>query len=133
MIGLVFSLWQMPHAYAIALYRRREYAAAGIPLMPALQEMPAGKQVIIVYILIFAVAALMPTFGGYTGYGYLAVTAAMSLIWLTLALAGPGRIGERLWAKQLFVFSLVTIAVLSVMMATDVTVASQGGVASALG
>ena len=43
---------------------------------------------------------------------------------LAMALAGFKKSDERIWTKKLFVFSILTIAVLSVMMATDVTVSA---------
>jgi heme o synthase len=115
----IFTLWQMPHCYAIAIYRFKDYAAAGIPVLPVHRGMPTAKKHIVAYILAFTAAALMLTVGGYAGYGYLAVAAAMSLSWLWMALAGFKRSDERLWAKKLFIFSIVTIAALSVMMAID--------------
>ena len=115
----IFTLWQMPHCYAIAIYRFKDYAAAGIPVLPVHRGMPATKKHIVAYILAFTAAALMLTVGGYTGYGYLAVAVAMSLSWLWMALAGFKRSDERVWAKKLFVFSILTIAVMSVMMAID--------------
>jgi len=118
----IFTLWQMPHCYAIAIYRFKDYAAAGIPVLPVHRGMPTTKKHIVAYILAFTAAALMLTVGGYAGYGYLAVAAAMSLSWLWMALTGFKRCDERVWAKKLFIFSIVTIAVLSVMMAADFTV-----------
>jgi protoheme IX farnesyltransferase len=118
----IFTLWQMPHCYAIAIYRFKDYAAAGIPVLPIHHGMTATKKHIVAYILAFTAAALMLTVGGYAGYGYLAVAAAMSLSWLWMALTGFKRCDERVWAKKLFIFSIVTIAVLSVMMAADFTV-----------
>lgn len=120
----IFSLWQMPHCYAIAIYRFKDYTAAGIPVLPVHLGMPATKRHIVSYILAFTVATLMLTVGGYTGYIYLAVAAAMGLSWLSMALAGFKKSDERIWAKKLFVFSILTIAVLSVMMATDFTVSA---------
>jgi protoheme IX farnesyltransferase len=118
----IFTLWQMPHCYAIAIYRFKDYAAAGIPVLPIHHGTAAAKKHIVAYILAFTAAALMLTVGGYAGYGYLAVAAAMSLSWLWMALAGFKKSDERVWAKKLFIFSIVTIAVLSVMMAADFTV-----------
>lgn len=116
MVGVIFALWQMPHAYAITVYRHEQYAAAGIPVLPVRQGVPTAKRHIIVYILMFMAAGLMFTFGEDTGYRYLAATAAvMGLSWLVIAVAGA-RKDARLWARQLFIFSLLTVAVLSLFM-----------------
>lgn len=119
---VIFSLWQMPHCYAIAIFRADDYAAAKIPVLPAKQGMLAVKRHILGYILAFIAATLMPTFGGYTGYSYLAVAAALGLYWLYLSWSGYKTSNERLWAKKLFVFSILNIFVLSVMMSIDAVV-----------
>ena len=67
-------------------------------------------------------ATLMPTLGGYTGYIYLAVAAALDLAWLYLAWSGYQTSDDRIWAKKLFISSILTITVLSVMMSVDVKV-----------
>ena len=118
----IFSLWQMPHSYAIAIFRYKDYAAAAIPVLPVKQGTPAAKKHIFGYILAFMAATLMPTLGGYTGYIYLAVAAALDLAWLYLAWSGYQTSDDRIWAKKLFISSILTITVLSVMMSVDVTV-----------
>jgi heme o synthase len=118
----IFTLWQMPHCYAIAIYRFKDYDAAGIPVLPAHQGMPAAKKHIVVYILAFMAATMMLTFGGYTGYTYLAVAVGTGLSWLLMAFSGFKASDDRVWAKRLFVFSILTIGILSVMMAIDFTV-----------
>jgi len=69
----IFSLWQMPHCYAIAIFRFDDYAAADIPVLPVKQGTTSAKKHIVGYILAFMAATLMLTFGGYAGYGMLAV------------------------------------------------------------
>jgi len=64
----------------------------------------------------------MLTFGGYTGYGYLGVSAATCLAWLYLAWSGLHTPDDRVWAKKLFVSSILTLAVLCIMMSVDFTV-----------
>jgi protoheme IX farnesyltransferase len=115
----IFCLWQMPHCYAIAIFRLQDYSAAAIPVLPVKRGIPAAKKRIIGYILAFTTASLMLTVGGYTGYGYLAVAAALGLSWLGMARAGYKTADARLWAKKLFAFSLAAITVLSVMMSID--------------
>jgi protoheme IX farnesyltransferase len=118
----VFSLWQIPHAHAIAIYRRDDFAAAAIPALPLKRGLPAARKHILVCIAGFMAAALMLTVGGYTGYRFLAVAAVLNLSWLTLAWRGDPAADERRWAKRLFVFSILSITALSVMMAVDFTV-----------
>jgi heme o synthase len=115
----IFSLWQIPHSYAIALYRFDDYAAASIPALPVQRGLPEVKTHIVGYIIAFLAAALMLTFRGYTGYGFLAVAAVMGSAWLVVALSGFRTADNRLWGKRLFVFSILTLFALSIMMSVD--------------
>jgi protoheme IX farnesyltransferase len=115
----IFSLWQMPHSYAIAIFRYKDYAAAAIPVLPVKRGMPTTKKHVVGYMLAFVAATMMLTFGGYTGYSYLAVAAAMGLCWLYMAWSGYKTSNDRVWAKKLFVSSILAITVLSVMMSID--------------
>jgi protoheme IX farnesyltransferase len=117
----IFSLWQMPHCYAIAIFRFDDYAAAAIPVLPVKQGTAAAKKHIVGYILAFMAATLMLTFGGYTGYSTFAVATVLGLSWLYLAWSGYKAFDERLWARRLFIFSILTIFILSVMISIDFT------------
>ncbi|MBA5599617.1 protoheme IX farnesyltransferase [Pectobacterium aroidearum] len=117
---LIFSLWQMPHSYAIAIFRFKDYQAANIPVLPVVKGISVAKNHITLYIVAFAVATLMLSLGGYAGYKYLIVAAAVSVWWLGMALSGyKNAIDDRVWARKLFVFSIVAITSLSVMMSVD--------------
>lgn len=117
----IFSLWQMPHSYAIAIYRFKDYQAANIPVLPVVKGIPAAKNHITLYILAFMVPTLMLFLGGYAGHKYLVVAAAVSVWWLGMALMGYKKpVDDSLWARRLFLFSIVTITCLSVMMSVDV-------------
>jgi protoheme IX farnesyltransferase len=117
----IFSLWQMPHCYAIAVFRLDDYTAAAIPVLPVKQGAVAAKKHIVGYILAFMAATLMLTVGGYTGYSTFAVATGLGLSWLYMAWSGYKTSDERLWAKKLFIFSILTIFILSVMMSIDFT------------
>ncbi|MBU9813117.1 heme o synthase [Rahnella sp. C60] len=116
---LIFSLWQMPHSYAIAIFRFKDYQAAGIPVLPVVKGISVAKHHIIVYILAFMIATLMLTLSGYAGYKYLIVAAAVSIWWLGMALKGYKTENDVLWARKLFGFSIITIMSLSFMMSVD--------------
>ncbi|OON37536.1 protoheme IX farnesyltransferase [Izhakiella australiensis] len=116
----IFSLWQMPHSYAIAIFRFKDYQAANIPVLPVVKGISVAKNHITLYILAFMVATLMLTLSGYAGYKYLVVAAAVSVWWLGMALSGYKTANDdRVWARKLFVFSIVAITSLSVMMSVD--------------
>ncbi|PWC21277.1 protoheme IX farnesyltransferase [Brenneria roseae subsp. roseae] len=117
---LIFSLWQMPHSYAIAIFRLKDYQAANIPVLPVVKGISVAKHHITLYILAFMIATLMLSLGGYAGYKYLVVAAAVSVWWLGMALSGYKNANDdRVWARKLFVFSIVAITSLSVMMSVD--------------
>jgi len=116
---LIFSLWQMPHSYAIAIFRLRDYQAAGIPVLPVLRGIRVTKDHMLGYIIAFSLAALMLTGTGYAGYGYLGVALLVSAIWLLLAVNGYRVSDDAVWARKLFFFSIIAISALSLMMSVD--------------
>ena len=118
---LIFTLWQMPHCYAFAVLRYDDYAAAEIPVLPVKRGMTAVRKLIYAYILAFTAAALMLTVAGYTGYSFFSVAAALGCCWMYLAWSGRKTSEDRIWAKNLFVFSILAIFILSAMMSIDAT------------
>ncbi|PIT44328.1 protoheme IX farnesyltransferase [Snodgrassella alvi] len=116
----IFSLWQMPHSYAIAIYRFKDYQAANIPVLPVVKGIAVAKHHITFYIIAFMFATLMLSIGGYAGYKYLVAAAAVSVWWLCMALSGyKAQNNDRIWARKLFVFSIIAITTLSIMMSVD--------------
>ncbi len=123
---LMFSLWQMPHSYAIAIFRFDDYAAANIPVLPVAEGMAKAKLHIVLYIAVFALVSVLLPLAGYTGIAFTAVTCATSFWWLAMALKGYRQdINLQSWARQVFGFSIITITALSVTMALDFQVAVQ--------
>lgn len=116
---LIFSLWQMPHSYAIAIFRFNDYQAANIPVLPVIKGISAAKRQIVLYIAAFVVATLMLTLSGYAGYSYFVVAALSGAYWLWMGVSGYKAADDRVWARKLFTFSIVTITMLSVMMSVD--------------
>jgi heme o synthase len=117
----IFSLWQIPHSYAITIYRFNDYAAASLPVMPVSHGIATTRKDMVVHIIAFTLAAQLLTICGYAGYAYSSVVALLSLYWLSVAWSGPNSLSERLWARKLYLISILTIVVLSVMMAVDYT------------
>ncbi|AKJ41102.1 heme o synthase [Pragia fontium] len=116
---VIFSLWQMPHSYAIAIFRYKDYLAASIPVLPVKRGISVTKNHITLYIIGFIIATLMLSISGYAGYSYLFVSAVVGIGWLVMALAGYTTSDNRIWARKLFIFSIIAITTLSIMMSVD--------------
>jgi protoheme IX farnesyltransferase len=123
----IFSLWQMAHAHAIAVLRFKDFAAAAVPSLAGKRGVPAAKKHIAGYILAFLAAALALSICGYTGFGFLAAACVIGLLWLLMALGGLKTDDDALWARKLYIFSIVGITILSVMMAIDCRVPHSFG------
>ncbi len=127
-ILLTFCLWQIPHSYAIAIYRFDDYVAANIPVFPIKQGVKAARKQMIGYISGFAVAALALSYFGYVGYWYALIIGGGSLYWLYLAKIGYQPDNEQAWARRVFVFSIVIIVAFSVLISVDFINHSQHAV-----
>jgi protoheme IX farnesyltransferase len=69
------------------------------------------------YIIAFAATALLIAFVAPLGYGYLAAVLVFSVLWLAYALRSPA--DEALWAKRVFLVSLVVLLGVSLAMSVD--------------
>ncbi len=116
---LIVTFWQMPHFYAIAMYRYDDYTRASIPVLPVAKGMFAAKIQSFLYIFAFIGAALSLTYFGYTGYNYLAVMSVLGAAWLYLALDGFITEDTTSWARKMFFFSLAIIMAFTVMTSFD--------------
>lgn len=117
---LILVAWQMPHFYAIAMFRRTDYAAAGIPVLAVVKGMFVSKIHIIIYMVLFAVSIFMLFAYGNAGYAFLIVMGILSLRWLWLGASGYKQsANDEKWARKIFGHSLLIILALSIMLALD--------------
>jgi heme o synthase len=112
---LAMTFWQMPHFYAIAIYRLKDYKAAKIPVMPAVRGIHTTKVQIMLYTVAFAIAALMLTIFGYTGVVYAVVMALLGVVWLWRGFRGFNIDDDAIWARKMFLFSLKVLLVFALM------------------
>jgi protoheme IX farnesyltransferase len=115
----ILVCWQMPHFYAIAIYRSKEYAAAGIPILPLKKDLRTTKIRMLIYIVAFILAAASLTITGHAGISYLVVMVLLGLIWLGRGLKGFKAPDDNRWARRLFGFSLIVILLFSVMISLN--------------
>lgn len=118
----IVVLWQMPHFFAIAIYRMDDYAAASIPVLPIEKGIYITKIHMLMYIIVFMMTALLLTALGYTGNFYAFTVLGLSVGWLGLCLNGFAVKNDKRWARGMFVFSLVVIMGLCVAIPFDIQI-----------
>jgi protoheme IX farnesyltransferase len=120
--GLLFIIlvsWQMPHFYAIALFRAKDYAAAEVPVLPVVAGALATKKQVLFYIFALAISSASLTLLGYTGYLYLGAMVLISFFWLLKGLTTFGLEDSARWGRQMFKFSLVVLLLWSLLLSAD--------------
>jgi protoheme IX farnesyltransferase len=117
LFAIVF-FWQPPHVWAIALYRRDDYAAAGIPMLPAVVGEETTRRRMVVYSVGLVVVTLLPGALGLLGPLYLAAAGALGAWFLW---SGIRLVRERsdAAARGVFRASLVYLALLYAAMLAD--------------
>lgn len=117
LLFLVVMFWQMPHFYAIAMFRLDDYKAAHIPVLPLTRGVYVTKVYSLLNVLAFTVSAALLSFFGYTSYSYLSVMLVLGVTWLWLCIDGFSCTNDRFWARRMFFFSLFIIMAFAVMIA----------------
>ena len=113
LLFLILSIWQMPHSYAIAIYRLDDYRKAKIPVLPVARGLMRTKIETLLYTLLFACATLALYSFGYAGKVYIVLMGAASLMWLFLSVQGFFQSNDRQWAKRMFIVSILIITLFS--------------------
>lgn len=116
LLFLLIFLWTPPHFWALALFVRSDYAAAGIPMMPVVAGERATRRQILFYAIIMAAAAIAPWPLGYTGplYGWTSLVMSVAFVAFS-AQVGLRRAGEgdtMQPEKRLFAFSIAYLFIL---------------------
>jgi protoheme IX farnesyltransferase len=115
---LIVFFWTPPHFWALALLIKRDYAEAGIPMLPVVRGERATARSIVRYSLVLVAITLLPVLGRTLGPVYLVSAAVLGLVFVGLAVALQ-RQTTPVRARRLFSYSLAYLALLFVAMAID--------------
>jgi protoheme IX farnesyltransferase len=81
----IIFLWTPPHFWALSLFVRSDYAAAGIPMLPVVAGAQSTRRQILLYSLPMAAAAIAPWPLGLAGPVFGACAGVLSIVFLVLA------------------------------------------------
>ena len=127
----ILLVWQMPHFLAISIFRKADYASAGIRCVPVVRGETVAKVQAIAWALLLVPVSLALTPLGVTGELYLAIAAGLGLVflvWTALGLRSREPKASARWARQLFVLSLIYLPALTLALVADLAwTAGSGG------
>jgi protoheme IX farnesyltransferase len=108
---LIIFAWTPPHFWALALYRTREYARAGLPMLPVTHGPRYTQLMIVLYTLILFAVSLLPYAIRMSGVVYLVAAVALGGLFLLYAVQLWRDYSDEL-ARATFKYSIVYLAAL---------------------
>jgi protoheme IX farnesyltransferase len=106
---LILFFWQMPHFYAIAMFRQSDYASAKLPVWSVKYGIKSTKRQILIFTILFAIIASLLTVFGYTGVTYLVGVVGLSGYWLYKGITLYNKVDDIKWARTMFGVSLLVL------------------------
>lgn len=115
-VFFIMFFWQFPEFYSIAIYRKGEYKAANVPVMPVVVGVRSTTIQIVIYTILYVLSTLLLSVFGYTGWLYFIVMSVLGYKWVMIAVEGLTTKDADSWARRMFKFSMITILVLCAML-----------------
>jgi heme o synthase len=118
LLFFIVFFWTPPHFWALSLLMKDEYAKVGVPMLPVVRgEAETRRQILLYTVLLYAVTQLPFCAGGFGGI-YLVASLTLGLGFIAGAVRLYRR-ADRRSALQLYLYSLVYLAVLFCAMVLD--------------
>ena len=108
---LIIFFWTPPHFWALALYRKEEYFAAKIPMLPVTHGEQYTRVHITLYTFMLTIVSFMPFIIKFSSYFYLAGAFLLNLIFLYYVLKMQ-RLKNNYLANKIFNYSIVYLSAL---------------------
>ena len=118
LLFLIIFLWTPPHFWALAIHRRKEYAKAGMPMLPVTHGSEFTRLQIVLYTVLLVIATLLPFLVGMSGWFYLAAVLVLNGGFLYYVIALYRHRTDEL-AIRTFSYSIVYLMVLFAVLLID--------------
>jgi protoheme IX farnesyltransferase len=118
LLFLIIFAWTPPHFWALALYRKNEYAKAGVPMLPVTHGDKFTRLHVLFYTVILTAVTLLPFVTRMSGAIYLGAALALDAVYLAYAFRIYFAYSDRL-AQQAFRYSIVYLAALFAALLLD--------------
>lgn len=118
LLFLIIFAWTPPHFWALALYRRDEYAKAGMPMLPVTHGEHFTRLHVLFYTLILTACTLLPVASGMSGFIYLVGALVLDGVFLWYGWRLYRDYSDRL-ARKTFAWSIWYLSLLFAVLLVD--------------
>ncbi|WP_045769627.1 heme o synthase [Xanthomonas albilineans] len=118
LLVLIIFVWTPPHFWALAIFRRADYAKAAIPMLPITHGVAHTRKQILLYTLLLVVATLLPVVVGMSGVFYLGGTLVLDAVflWYAWRMLDPP---DEMFSMRMFGYSIVYLMALFAFLLVD--------------
>ena len=118
LLVLIIYVWTPPHFWALAIFRRDDYAKALIPMLPVVYGVTYTRWQILFYTVLLVVVTVLPYVAGMSGVFYLggALVLGAVFLWYAIRLLNPP---SEWYAMQVFNYSIVYLMALFAFLLAD--------------
>ncbi len=118
LLVLIIFVWTPPHFWALAIFRRADYARAMVPMLPVTHGVAYTRLQILLYTILLVLVTLLPRLVGMSGNFYLggAVILGAVFLWHAWKLMDPP---DELYAMKVFNYSIVYLMALFAFLLVD--------------
>ncbi len=118
LLVLIIYVWTPPHFWALAIFRREDYARAMIPMLPVTHGVEYTRWQILFYTVLLVLATLLPWIAGMSGVFYLGGAAVLGAVFLYYAIRLMNPPSEA-FAMQVFGYSIWYLMALFAFLLVD--------------
>jgi len=118
LLVLIIFVWTPPHFWALAIFRREDYARASVPMLPVTHGVRYTCWQIFLYTVLLCVVTVLPVLIGMSGWLYLggALVLGAIFLWYAWRLLNPP---DDAFAMRVFHYSVVYLMALFGLLLTD--------------
>jgi heme o synthase len=118
LLFLIIFAWTPPHFWALALYRKHEYARAGVPMLPVTHGERFTRLHVVLYTLLLAAICMLPFASAMSGAIYLMSALALNALFVAYAVRLYVNYSDGL-ARRTFRYSIVYLSCLFAALLVD--------------
>ena len=118
LLVLIIFVWTPPHFWALAIFRREDYARALVPMLPVTHGVTYTRWQILFYTVLLVEVTVLPVVFGMSGFFYLggALVLGSVFLWYAWRLLNPP---DEFFAMRVFNYSIVYLMALFAFLLVD--------------